>query len=79
MASKDLKISKQGTSGKRKHVTLMIPEKFKIIRMLETSKSCIVVMASYSIELSIISYIKKRKNQLQLCIARSESEKGLFK
>jgi len=69
MASKDPKMSKQGTSGKRKHVTLMIPEKLKKIRMLETGKSCIVVMASYSIGLSTVSYIKKQKDQLQLCIA----------
>jgi len=69
MASEDPKMSKQGTAGKRKHVTLMIPEKLKIIRMLETGKRCIVVMVSYSIGLSTVSYIKKQKDQLQLCIA----------
>ena len=68
MASKDPKMSKQGTSGKRKHVTLMIPEKLKIIRILETGKRYIVVMASYSIGLSTVSYIKKQKDQLQLCV-----------
>ena len=32
MASKDPKISKQGTAGKRRHVTAMIPQKLEIIR-----------------------------------------------
>jgi hypothetical protein len=34
MVSKDPKVSKQGTAGKRKLVKLMIPQKLKIIRML---------------------------------------------
>jgi hypothetical protein len=38
MASKDPKVSKQGTTGKRKHVTLMIPQKLEIIRRLESGK-----------------------------------------
>jgi hypothetical protein len=36
MASKHPKVSKQGTDGKRKHVTLTIPQKPKIIRRLES-------------------------------------------
>jgi hypothetical protein len=36
MVSKDPKVSKQGTAGERKHVTLLIPQKLKIIRILET-------------------------------------------
>lgn len=78
MASKDPKVSKQGTAGKRKHVTLMILEKLKIIRMLETGESCSVVMALYSIGSSTVTYINRR-DQLQLRIAWSESEKRLFK
>jgi hypothetical protein len=39
MASKDTKMSKQGTAGKRKHVTLMIPQEFEIIRRSESGKS----------------------------------------
>jgi hypothetical protein len=31
MASKDPKMSKQGTADKRKHITLMIPQKLEII------------------------------------------------
>jgi len=38
-ASKDPKMSKQGTAGKKMHVTLMITQKLKIIRRLESSKS----------------------------------------
>jgi hypothetical protein len=59
MASKDPKVSKQGTAGKRKHVTLMILEKYKIIRMLETGESCSVVMASHSIGSSNVTYINR--------------------
>jgi hypothetical protein len=39
MASKDPKMSKQGTAGKRKPVTLMIPQKLEIIRRLEVAKA----------------------------------------
>jgi hypothetical protein len=69
MSSKDPKVSKQGNAGERKHVTLMIPEKLKIIRMVENGRSCSVVMASYSIGSLTVSYIKKQKEHLQLGIA----------
>jgi hypothetical protein len=49
MISKDPKISKRGTPGNRKHITLMIPQKLKIIRLLESGKSQRVVMASHNI------------------------------
>jgi hypothetical protein len=32
-------MSKQGTAGKRKHVTLMIPQKCQIIARLESGKA----------------------------------------
>jgi hypothetical protein len=38
MASKDPKMSKQGTAGKGKHGTLTIPQKVQIIRF-ESGKS----------------------------------------
>jgi hypothetical protein len=38
VASKDPKMSKQGTADKRKHVTLTIPQKPEIIRKLESGK-----------------------------------------
>jgi hypothetical protein len=39
MALKDLKMSKQGTVGKRNHVTLMIPQKVEIIKKLEIGRN----------------------------------------
>jgi hypothetical protein len=39
MASKDPKISKQGTASKKRHVTLMIPQKLEIIGGVENGKS----------------------------------------
>ena len=39
MAFRDRKKSKQGTFGKRNHVTLMIPQKVEIIRKLERGKN----------------------------------------
>jgi hypothetical protein len=47
--SKDSKMSKQGTSGKREHVTVTIYQKLEIIRRLECGKSISVVMASHNI------------------------------
>jgi hypothetical protein len=45
---------KQGTAGKRKHVTLTIYQKLEIIRHLETGKSQGEVFFSYNIELSTV-------------------------
>ena len=49
MASEDPKMSKEGTPGKRKHVTLLILQKIEILKRLESGKSWNVVMASYNI------------------------------
>jgi hypothetical protein len=46
------KMCKQGTAGKRKHVTLTVPQKLEIIRRLENSESQREVMASYDIGFS---------------------------
>jgi hypothetical protein len=62
MASEDLKMSKQGTAGKKKHRTLIIPQKVEIIRRLEGGKSCSVVMASCNTGLSTVCDTKKQKN-----------------
>jgi hypothetical protein len=64
LASKDPKMSKQGTAGKRKHVTLMIPQKLKIIAWLESGKSQKEVMASYKSGLSTIHDKEKWKEKL---------------
>jgi hypothetical protein len=39
MASEDSKMRKEGTAGKRKHVTLMIIQQIEIIKRLESGKS----------------------------------------
>jgi hypothetical protein len=39
MASEEPKMCKQGAAGKRKLVSLMVPQKVKIIRRLESGKS----------------------------------------
>jgi hypothetical protein len=54
------KMSKRGTAGKRRHVTLMIPQKLEVIRRLESHESVSVVTASYIIGSSTVSDIKKR-------------------
>jgi hypothetical protein len=62
MASKDPKVSKQGTADKRTHVTLMIPQKLEIIRRLETDKSQSVVNIGW---LTIYA-IKKHKDPITI-------------
>jgi hypothetical protein len=57
MASKDPRMSKQGTAGKRKPVTVTVAQKFEIIRRLESGESCSVLMASSQIGLSTLYYI----------------------
>jgi hypothetical protein len=47
MASKDPKISKQDTANKRKHLTLMIPQKLEINRRLESGQSQSVVFIQH--------------------------------
>jgi len=49
MASKGLKMSKQGTAGKRKYITVTSPQKIVTIRRFESDKSQSVIMASYTI------------------------------
>jgi hypothetical protein len=61
-------MSKQGTGGNRKHITLMILQKIEITRRLNHSKSHSVVMASYNTGLSIIYDIngERRKEREKL-------------
>jgi hypothetical protein len=63
MASKNPKMSIQGTNGKGKYVTLMIPQKLEIMRRLEYDKSQREVMASCNIGLLTVCDIKKQKGQ----------------
>ena len=64
VASKDPKMSKQGTAGKRKHVTLTIPQKPEIIGKLKSGKKWREVTASYNTVLSTIYNVKKHKDHL---------------
>jgi hypothetical protein len=49
MASKDPKMSKQGTADKRKHVTFMNSQNREIIQRLESGRNQREVIASYNI------------------------------
>jgi hypothetical protein len=69
MASKDPKMSKQGTAGKRKHVALIIPQKIEIIMVLESGKSQRGVVDSCSIVSSTVYDTKKWKDWLQSFVA----------
>jgi hypothetical protein len=59
MASKDPKMSQRGIAAIRKHVTLTIHQKLKLIMRLKSVESQRKVMPSYSIALSNIYDIKK--------------------
>jgi len=62
MASKDPKMSQQGTAAIRKHVTLTIHQKLQQIMRLKSDESQRKIMPSYSIALSNIYNIKKWKD-----------------
>jgi hypothetical protein len=72
MVSEDPKMSKQGTAGKRKHVTL-IPQRHDIARSRRE------VMTSHNIGLSTVFNMEKQKDQLHSFISASESVKGVVK
>jgi len=62
-------------AGKRKHISLKIPQKLEIISRFEIGKSWGGVVVSYNIGLQTVCDIKK----LWLYTASSESVKDLFK
>jgi hypothetical protein len=62
MALEDPEISKQGTAGKRKHVTLTVPQKLEIIRKLESGRLKSVVMSSCNIGSTVYDMTKQRTN-----------------
>jgi len=72
-------VSKQGTNGKTKHVTLTIPHKLPIFRKLHSGKVQREDMVSYNNGSSTTYDIKKQKDQLQLFMATSGSVKDLCK
>jgi hypothetical protein len=79
MASKDAKMSKKATAGKTKHVTLMSPQKHEIIRRLENSESCNVIIVAYNIGSSTNYTIHKQNDQLWSFMVSRESVEGLLK
>jgi len=79
MASKTPKMNKQATVENNIQVTLIIPQKFEMIRKLGSGGCQSVVMAPYKIGLSNIHYIKKQKDQLLLIMASNESVKDLHR
>jgi len=63
MASKDFEVTEQGTTSKKKCVTLTFPQELEIIRGLESGKYQIVVVPSCIIRSSSVCDIKKQKGQ----------------
>jgi hypothetical protein len=57
-------VSKQSAAGKRKHATLMIPQKLEIILRLDRGKSCHVITTTYNVGMSNINDIKKQEVHL---------------
>jgi hypothetical protein len=68
-------MSTQGTAAKRKHVTLTIHQKPKIIRRLKSGENQRKVVASYKIALSTTYNTEKQKDQLRFLIASNEGVK----
>ena len=58
LAYGDPELGKQGTADRRKHITLTILQKLKIIRGIESGKSQKEIMASYGIGSSALYDIK---------------------
>jgi len=76
---KDADMIKQGTAGKRKCVTLTVPQKLDRIWRLEHGENQREIVTSYKFGLSTIYDIKKQKNQLWSFMASNESVKGPFR
>jgi hypothetical protein len=71
-------MSKQGSAGKRKHLTI-IPQKFEIIRSVGSGISWREVVDSHNMGLSSICDVKKEKDQLWSFMESSEIVKDLLK
>ena len=70
-------MSKQATTIKRKHVTLMIPQNLEIIRGPESGESRSVVMASHRIGSPTTSDVEKN-DHVQFSVTSHGSVKGLI-
>jgi hypothetical protein len=78
VASKDSKMSKQCTTGKRKRVILTIPHKLELSRN-ESGENLRDITPLYDTGSSAIYDIKKQKEQLQSFMASSGSLKDILK
>jgi hypothetical protein len=74
MTSEHPKMSKQGTAGKRKYLTLMISQKIYIIRRPESGERQSEVKAPHLTGLSTIYNIKKQDDNynLQLSVVQAK-------
>lgn len=69
MTSNHSKMSSHSTADKTKHLPLKLPQKFEIIRRLESDKSQSVVQAAYNIGFSTIYDMKTQRGQLLSFVA----------
>jgi len=70
-------VSKQGTAGKEKLVTFVIPQKLETIRRLQIGENQREIMVLHIIVLSAICDIRKKRNNYHT--ASSEHVKDLLK
>ena len=78
MALKGPEMSKQGTVGKRKHVTIMIPLNHEIIMRFESGKRWIKVMASSIVGLSSVLWCIEMGRSMTVVYDISWKCKGPF-
>ena len=71
-------MSKQGSAGKRKHLTIIL-QKFEMIRSVGSGISWRKVGESHNLGLSSICDVKKQKDQLWSFMESSEFVNDLFK
>lgn len=78
MALKGPEMSKQGTVGKRKHVTIMIPLNREVIMRFESGKNWITVMASSIVGLSTVLWCIEMGRSMTIIYGISWKCKGPF-
>jgi hypothetical protein len=60
MASKDAELNKHGAAGKRKHLTLTVPQELDIIRRFESGESPSVIIAAYTMDCQLFMMQRNR-------------------
>lgn len=79
MASKTTRWVTNVLQKKRKHATLMIPQKLEIILTLDKGKSCCVITTTYNVGMSTINDIKKEEVHLWSFMALTEVSKDFWR